>query len=88
MGTPRKGFNDTSLLNITPAPPREMNDSSEDPIIEEPLRVFMVAAETQTDQVEIKQDQDIEFSYKIDSILDVSQQDNKSKQTQNQAIQT
>ena len=65
-----------------------MNDSSEDPIIEEPLRVFLVAAETQTDQVEIKQDQDIEFSYKIDSILDVSQQDNKSKQTQNQAIQT
>ena len=45
LGTPRKGINDTSWLNITPAPPRETIDSSEDPIIEEPLRVFLVAAE-------------------------------------------
>ena len=46
LGTPRKGINDESWLNITPAPPRETIESSESPIIEEPLRVFLVAAET------------------------------------------
>lgn len=43
---------------------------------------------TQTNDDDTKQDQDIGFSYRKDSKFDVSQQDNKSKLTEEQAIQT